>query len=57
MKILNYISVLRHDCSIFNMLQVAMGDEPVEKCPFHFYRWHAHWFTLFGFRLIVGKFR
>jgi len=28
-----------------------------EKCPFHFKRWNAHWFTFFGIRVIIGEFK
>ncbi len=51
------VCFLRHDCSVANMLQLSMGITPVEKCPFYFKLFNAHCFTLFGFRMIVGKFR
>ena len=54
------ITFLRHDCSqgsFGNMIQTFMGNPPVEKCPFYFKLFNAHCFNLFGFRLIVGKFR
>jgi len=28
-----------------------------EKCPFYYKRWNAHWFTLFGIRVIIGEFK
>lgn len=57
------VNILRHNCgqnSFANMIQQLMGEDISDKCPFYWrmkggknYMGSIHYFTLFGFRLVL----
>lgn len=46
------IKILKHDCKIWKIVSNSN-----ENCPFYFKKFNAHWFTLFGIRVIIGSFK
>jgi hypothetical protein len=51
---------LRHNCGVSNMLQILNGKKPT-NCKFYWkmrggktYSGNVHFFTLFGFRMVIN---